>query len=118
MPGDGIRPELHAAEIFGGELFVEAFRVQPGERFAIACDAQREVNVLRIVRPAGALQRAHADDDVKVLVGLAKTKPQPRKIERRPRDFFELEHSGIEIARALEIVDANEYVMEVGFHAK
>ena len=115
MPGNGIWPELKATKIFGREFFVEAFRVQPRERFAIAGDAQRKMNVLWVVWAAGALQRAHPDDDVKMLLSIAETVPDAREIERGALDFLEFEHIGIKVARAFEVVNADENVVEIRF---
>jgi hypothetical protein len=118
MASDGIGAELEVAKIVGFHIFAEALFVEPVERFAIALYAQGEVNVLRIVRPASALQRAHTDDDVEMLFGVADAEPQAREIERRALDFLEFEDVPIEAAGALEIVDADQDVMKVRFIQK
>ena len=116
VAGDGVGTELEAAEVVGGEVFAEALFVQPVERFAIARDAQREVNVLGIVGAAGALHGAFADDDVEVLVVVADAEPEAGECERRPVDFLHLKNVAIESAGAFEIVDADEEVVEAGFN--
>ena len=111
----GIGAELEVAQIVGRQVFAEALLAEPVERFAIAFHAQGEVNVLRIVRPANPLQRAHANNDVEMLFRVPDAEPEAGKIKRWAFDFLELDDVAVETAGALEVVDADQDVMEARF---
>ena len=110
-----IGAELEVVKVVGCQVFAKALFVQPLERFAIAFHAQREVNVLRVVRSAYALERAHTNNDVEMLLGVANTEPEARKIERRAFDFLQFENVAVEAAGAFEVVDADQDVMKIWF---
>jgi hypothetical protein len=112
VAGDGVGAEHDAAEVFGGKVFAEALCVQPVEGFAVARDAQGEVDVLRIVGAAGALHSAFADDNVQVLVVVTDAEPEAGEFEWRPVDFPHLENVTIKAAGAFKVVNANQDMME------
>lgn len=89
--------------------------MKPVERLAIGADAKREVDVLGVVGAAGALQGPVAHDDVQVLVAAADAEPEPGEAKGWSVDLFKLEDVAVEAPGALEIVDADENVVEVRF---
>jgi len=110
-----IGAQLEVVKIVGCQVFAKALFVEPVERFAIAFHTQGEVDVLRIVRSANPLKRAHANNDVEMLFGVANAEPEARKIERRAFDFLQFEDVAVEAPGALEVVDADQNVMKVRF---
>lgn len=73
------------------------------------------MNILRIVRSVYPLQRAHTDNDMEMLLGVANAEPEARKIKRRAFDFLQLKDVAVKAPRALKIVDADQNVMKVRF---
>ena len=52
---NGIGPGDEAAKAVGWKVLAESFLVQPVDGFAVALYAQREVDILRVIRPARPL---------------------------------------------------------------